>query len=318
MKTSTFFKLFPPPKFLNAPYAGIDISDDAVRCIQFAHVAGEYRVVKYATRPFPAGLVESGHIMDEAKVTAIVADLVRETGISFVKASLPEEKVYLFKTPVPNADSAVITQNIEFKLEENVPLSAADAIFCFEIIPGALADGKPVASVLVSPKKAVETYLDILTSAGLTVISFNMEAQALARSVIETHSTKTEMVVRIMSHKAGVYIVHQGVVCFSSTVAFGDDAMAIDVIRKEAKKVYDYWKDHGEGAKEVDHIVLCGVSKIVTGIGGDVIPLPISVEMGNVWKNIFSPDEYIPPISFGDSLDYAVAAGLAMPTEHFM
>jgi hypothetical protein len=92
----------------------------------------------------------------------------------------------------------------------------------------------------------------------------------------------------------------------------------VTVIRKEAKKVYDYWKDHGEGKKEVDRIVLCGVSATVASLGGDIVPVPIHVEMANVWRNAFSSDSYVPPITFEESLDYAVAAGLALPEEHFI
>ena len=310
MAMSTFFKLFPPPKFLNAPYAGISISDDAVRCIQFSQGSHGRVVAKHANKPLPRGIVEGGHIMDEVKLTDFIKEIVKELGISFVKAALPEEKVYLFKTQVPVGTSASITQNIEFKLEENVPMTAAEAIFCFEIIPGTLVDGKNTASVLVAPRKAVEAYLNVLTNAGLTVLSFEMVAQALEKSLIEKDSTKTTLLVHIMDFKAGIYIVHQGVVSFSSTVALGGD-MVTD-IRRETAKVYDYWSLHGEGKKEIDTVIMCGNKALTVGLTEHILPASVTIETANVWKNVFSGEGYIPPITMEESLDYAVAAGLAL------
>jgi Tfp pilus assembly PilM family ATPase len=310
MAMSTFFKLFPPPKFLNTSYAGVSISDDAVRCVQFVNGPHGRIVGKYANKPLPRGIVEGGHIMDEAKLTEIVKAIAKELGITFVKAALPEEKVYLFKTQVPNADSAAITQNIEFKLEENVPMPAAEAIFCFEIIPGTFVDGKNTASVLAAPRKAVDAYLNVLTGAGLTVLSFEMMAQALAKSLIPKDSTATSLIVHIMDTKAGIYIVHQGVVCFSSTISLADDL--VSTIHKETAKVYDYWSLHGEGKKEVDDVILCGKKALMPGVADNILPLPVAVDMANVWRNAFAGEDYIPPITFDESLDYAVAAGLAL------
>lgn len=316
MAMSTFFKIFPPPLFINAPYGGISISDDAVQCIQFSPTSHGQVISKYSNKALPPGIVEAGHVMDEARLTAFIAGIAKEHGLSFVKASLPEEKIYLFKTPIPaNADSAAIVQSIEFKLEENVPMPAAEAIFCFEAIPGTLVENKNTASVLVAPRKAVETYLNVLTNAGLTVLCFEMAAQALSKSIVEKDSQRTILIIHIMNHKAGVYVVHQGVVCFSSTIQLGDDA--IGNIHKEVMKVYDYWGQHGEGKKEIEAAIVCGASALAARFMEKNFPLPIHVELANVWQNIFSDKEYIPAVTFEESLEYAVAAGLAIPSEQF-
>ena len=271
MVMSTFFKIFPPPKFLNAPYAGISISDDAIQCIQFFSDPHGRFIDKHVNRPLPPGLVEAGHIMDEPKLTEIIKEVVKELGISFVKASLPEEKVYLFKTPVP------ITKN----------------------------------------STTIDAYLSVLTNAGLSVLSFEMVAQSLGKALIEPDSKRTVLIIHIMNRKAGMYVVHQGVVCFTSTVQLGDDHMAD--IRKEIVKVYDYWNLHGEGEKEIEVVIPCGKPSIALNLTEDVFPSPVIIETPNVWRNVplgQRGEEYVPPIPFDDSLDYAVAVGLAQGTPH--
>jgi hypothetical protein len=48
------------------------------------------------------------------------------------------------------------------------------------------------------------------------------------------------------------------------------------------------------------------VDEYVYGITG------IRTEVADVWQNVFSFDDYIPPINKTDSLDFVVAIGLAI------
>jgi Tfp pilus assembly PilM family ATPase len=321
MFTKTFFKLFPPPKFLNEPYAGIDISDGAVRCIQLAPGRGKSgkngnRVVeKYGLRLLPPGIVEAGFVKDKAKLIAVVAELARELNLDRVRSSLPEEEMYIFKASVPmKADRKTMAQTIEFKIEENVPLSAADAIFYFDTIPGteSPSTGTISTGVAVAPRKVVETYLDVLTGAGLTVISFEMQARALARAFMKKdHTSETVLIVYILKHKIGMYVIYDNVACFTSTIPRGDDiASSVSI---ETQKICDYWAERGEGRKEIDRIILSGQDALLPDLPHRIVSTPsIHADIANVWGNVFSGDSYIPPIPADEALDYAVAVGLAL------
>ncbi|MEK7213748.1 MAG: pilus assembly protein PilM [Patescibacteria group bacterium] len=313
MFTKTFFKLFPPPKFLNMKYAGLDISDDAVRCIEYSLSRHGYIVHCYGTKLLSSGIVDSGFIKNENELTRIVSELVKELKITTVKASLPEERMYLFKTKIPNnLNEDQIRQNIEFKLEENVPLSLSDAIFFFDLIPEATKDNKPYASVSVAPRELVDTYLSVLKSAGLNVISFEIQAKAIARSVVAHNSSETQIIVHLMDKKTGIYIVCGDVVCFTSTISWNKNS-DIKMLQNEVEKVYTYWVEHGEG-KPIVNIIISGHEALANDLNFHISPDPkISVEIAKIWQNAFSSDQYIPPVSYEDSLDYAIAAGLALP-----
>lgn len=313
MFTKTFFKLFPPPKFLNMKYAGLDISDDAVRCIEYSLSRHGYTVHCCGTRLLPSGIVDSGYIKNEKELTRIISELVKELKITTVKASLPEERMYLFKTEIPNnLNEDQIRQNIESKLEENVPLSLSDAIFFFDLIPEATKDNKPYASVSVAPRELVDTYLSVLKSADLDIISFEIQAKAIARAVVAHNSSETQMIVHLMDKKTGIYIVCGDVVCFTSTISW-DKNSDIKILQNEVEKVYTYWVEHGEG-KPIVNIIISGHEALTNDLNFHISPDPkISVEIAKVWQNAFSSDQYIPPISYEDSLDYAITAGLALP-----
>src|ERR1035437_9102907 len=113
MKSSSFFKLFPPPKFLEMPYAGIDISDLSVHCLMYHYIHQRLEIDRFGSRSLSKGIIEAGVIRDEKALTGIIKSLADELKITYVKASLPEERMYLFKTEVPDGTAVEIHENIE-------------------------------------------------------------------------------------------------------------------------------------------------------------------------------------------------------------
>lgn len=327
MLAQKFFKLFPPPKFLNIPYAGLDISDDAVRCVEYSDSRHGLAVHRYGAKILPPGVIEGGEIKDKKILQEAISSLAKELKIHVVKASLPEEKMYLFKTEAPSTNEKEIRQNIEFKLEENVPLSPAESIFFFDSIPKTIPkDSGNSISVSVAPRSLIISYLEIIKAAGITALSFEVQAKAIARSLVPGNSGEIEMIVYIMNNKTGIYIVCGGVVCFTSTVLWGnkmilnskDTKNAFDELKKKLEQVYIYWSEHGQGT--ISRIVFVGRGALTDGLLSecsagflDEKNKKILFEIGKVWQNAFSYDAYVPPIPYEDSLDYVVAAGLALP-----
>jgi len=324
MFTKTFFKLFPPPKYLNIPYAGIDISDDAIRCIEYTAGHHGYTLHRYGTRVLKPGIVDAGYIKDEKALILELTSLAQELKLTTVKASLPEERMYLFKTEVPDTNEDQIRQNIEFKLEENVPLSPADAIFFFDRLPEAMNnDSKSIVSVSVTPRELVHSYLNAFQAAGLTVVSFEIQAKAIARAVVPKDSNETQLIVHVMNSKTGLYVVSGGVVCFTSTIPWGgqlirnkkiaDISDDIFSLRHDIERVYTYWSEHG-GGQPIKSIIISGHDAIAISQISHLSPNPnIQLQVAHVWQNAFSGDHYVPKIAFEDSLDYAISAGLALP-----
>lgn len=322
MHTSVFFKIFPPPKFMVMKYAGLDISDDSIHCLQYASHPLGLTVGKHASMDVPAGLIDGGDIADEKKLIALLTEFDKKYDLTYVRVSLPEEKAYLFQTDVPNADIRTIEQNIEFKLEENVPLSPADAVFYFDLIGPASTVGLLRASVSVVPRTYIEHYISILQSAGIFPIAFEVAPRSLARALVAPGSQEVQLFVHIMNRKTGIYIVSGNTVSFTSTVSWGshsteDTAPATYVsnISREINRVHSYWLSRGTG-QPLSQIVLIGkgAAEYQPAFQNVITGTSIPVHVANIWHNAFNIDRYVPPVSREDSLDYGVAAGLALPS----
>jgi len=300
-------------------HAGLDISDDYIRCLTYSGNFPDLKIHSSATMAVPVGVIEGGDVKDPKVFEELLTTFNKEQGLSYVKVSIPEEKAYLFQTDVAGSDPRSIAQNIEFKLEENVPLAAGDAVFYFDILPVSVTGGTLRASVSVVPREYVEMIVASLRRAGMAPVAFEVVPKAIARAVVPVEDESTTMLVHIMNNKTGVYIVSAGVVCFTSTVSWGGrnstgkETENAEVLIKEIERFNDYWSSHGLDTAEIKKIILLGNEAPVfeNKIKNAFVRSGINISVAEVWKNAFSLDRYIPSISRADSLDYAVTAGLA-------
>lgn len=316
MHSSIFFKIFPPPKFLLMPHAGVDVSDDSITFVEYSRPIGERYITKYGIVPLPPGIVEGGDIKDEEKLVKILSDMARTNNISYAKLSIPEEKAYLFEVEVPYGDMRTISQNIEFKLEENIPLSAADAVFAFDVL---IKDhgGPWHASVSAVPRTYIEHMMNVFNRAGITPISFETAPRAISR-VISGNIDGNTLLVHPMRHKTGVYIISQGAVGFTSTLSGGfddiDSVSYLDSLSAEISRVNTYWntKSENDGSPLKQIIVVGHDAEKVSSVLRTKISDQLPVDVVNIWHSILNTQKYVPPILKKDSYEYAGAAGLAI------
>lgn len=320
MSHQSIFDHFPPPKFLDIPYVGISVSDTFIRAIQFIKKNGKLHLGKYAERPLPAGAVVSGSINNRDEVIHVLEGMKKEIGIEHAKVSLPEEKAYLFTTKIPIIASQDIRSAIEFKMEENVPVPTSELIFDYEIPdPNAHPDHMNVV-VSSLPVSVVDVYTQTVYDSGILLLSLEIESQAMARALISPNNIGTTLIINWTKEKIGLYVAYRRVVHFTSTVSTGD--MSDDImtaLSAEINKLFTYWhllkENVGVDNKKISQIILCGEN-----IPPEVVPY-ISAHnktptiLGNVWTNAFDVHQNVPEISFADSLRYAPAIGLALPSD---
>ena len=316
MHQSLFFKLFPPPNFLLMPHAGIDISDDAISFLEYSRPVGDRVIIKHGRFPLPSGVVEYGDIKDDAQFVSILTKIVHDNDLLYAKVSIPEEKAYLFETEIPYGDFNVISQNIEFKLEENIPIAAQDTVFAFDLLSGDHA--KPWrASVSAVPRMYIERMTSLLGQAGITSVAFETVPRALAR-IVSYAGGEDLVIIHVMDHKTGVYVISEQAVGFTSTIGSGfvesDMSAYTDALAAEVRRVYSYWlgKTQNESSSIKKVIVVGRNSEDVVIDLHDKVSDVVSVEAALMWRSTLDMTRYVPPIDKADSFYYGPAAGLAL------
>ncbi len=324
MIAQSFLKLFPPPEFLLMDHAGLEISDDAIRCLSYKDSFGDRKVRDFMSVDLPKGLLIGGDTVNMDALRSELRKFKEKARLSYVKVSIPEEKAYLFQTNVPLSDMGSIHQNIESKLEENIPLLARDAVFNFDLFPATGTD-EIRASVSVVPRTYIEKMLDLLHSVGLRPIAFEIVPRSLGQVLSKAHDNKTVMTVHVMDQKIGIYIVSSGVVIFASTASkdpMGPSATprtsVEDTIAKEITRVYQYWISRSDSVAIQDILLVGqGAETYESGVRDAIAGLSLNIVIPDIWQNIYNKGgdpkgNVLPPISKEESLAYAVVAGLAL------
>jgi len=339
MKASILLDLFPVPKFLAMKTAGLSFSDDRVQFVKFKSSKHGLSVDFYGEKPIPAGVIVGGFVEKPDVLTGIVASIQKEHKLDLVEASLPEEKSYPFKAEVPRVNPKDLRSSVEFVIPDNVPFKTSEVVFDFAVLGDGKAENHLSVVVSVLPEKVVDIYTEVLHKAGILPVSFEVDSQAVAKSVVKVGDKKTYLVVNIMKKKIGFYIVEGGLVHFSSTIGTDDfpeipmttmvkDDSSVTELKdekitiplqqllRETKKIITYWNTHKEAKSGIliEEILVCGRDG-ATAETADFLAnnLELPVEVANVWANVFSLDEQIPDIPKAEALQYAAAIGLALP-----
>lgn len=322
MNLKKIFKEFPAPKFLDLPFAGISITDTAIRCVSFYKKNGVLHLGDHIEKPLTPGVFVGGQINNQDEIVNVLSEIKKNIKFTHVKMSLPEEKAYLFTAKIPLVDSKEIRSAVESKMEENVPVSPMELTFDYKLFPRAEKD---LLDVVVSalPITLIDTYVELAEKSGFELLSLEMESQAITRAVIAPGVTKTVLIVNFGLDKVGLYVAVDRVVRFTSTISTkGEFANNPQYLVQEIKKLYTYWHTLKENIdkpeRQISSILVCGegIQKDAVSYIGSHTKTPTS--MANVWTNVFDINKSIPEISYDDSMKYAPAIGLALPSKNLI
>lgn len=248
-----------------APSFGLDISDQSLKFVELIPVKNGVRVGRHGERKLPVGIIESGKIKDPKKLQEALLVLRKEEGLRFVRVSLPEEQVYLFRLRLEKSGLENVREGIELSLEEHIPIPAQDAIFDYDLLNQDA--GSLEVQVAAIPKNIIENYLAVFRESLISVQSFELEAQAISRAVIKKGDLDTCMIVDFGQTRTGIFIVSRGVVVFTSTLDIGGVSLnnmikkSFNISDEEAEKMKrDFGLQRNIENKEIFSVLLNSVS----------------------------------------------------------
>ncbi|MEK7113702.1 MAG: pilus assembly protein PilM [Patescibacteria group bacterium] len=265
MLKDLYNRFFPIPQFLAMPSFGLDISDESIKYIELLRVKDGIKLGHYGEVRIPAGIIESGKIKDQRGVERILLSLKKKEGMKSVRVSLPEEQIYLFNLNLNKSGLESIREGIELSLEEYIPIPAQEVIFDYDILSEDNQNLKLQVGAI--SKNTIEEYLSVFKDAGIDALSFELEADPLARCVIKKEDSSTYMIVDYGKRRTGIFIVSKGVVLFTSTLDVGGATLTgliekdLNISNKEAeKKKLENGLRNDEPNKEIFLALLKGVS----------------------------------------------------------
>ena len=265
MSQYAFSRFFPTPDLLSVTSFGLDISDESIKFIELILTRDGIKAGRHGERAIPPGVVEAGKIENTRQLEEILIALRKEEGVRSVRVSLPEQQVYLYKFRLEKEGVESIRESIELSLEEHIPVPAEDAIFDYEVV----SENSKFLEIQVAaiPRNVIESYLVVFKNAGISVQSFELEAQAIMRSVIKKGDKDTYMIVDFGEKRTGIFIVSAGVGVFTSTLDIGGFTLnsmlqkSFNITHEQAEKMkFEYGLQRNTDNKDIFPVLLNSVS----------------------------------------------------------
>ena len=231
-----FVSAFPPVNYLRLPTVGVDISDTSLKYVQFQpdpRTGRGLRLRQWGDIDVPPNVISRGEITDPKILAEKMQEVHQQTGVSYVRVSLPEEKAYLFETDIKrDLEPSKIRGLLEFRLEENVPIAPRDAYFDYHIFDHRQDTESLTVSVTVYDRETIDRYYEVCERSGVKPLSFEVEAQAIARASVPPNDPGTYLIVDFGKTRTGIGIVHRGILTYTSTIDIGGKELSAALRRQ--------------------------------------------------------------------------------------
>jgi len=222
---SQILKLTDP--FLRLPVAGLDISDRTMKYLAFKEKRGRIDFEFWGEIEIPEGIIENGEIKKEGEMINLLRAWLAKEGrkmrFKFAAVSLPEEKSFLRLLQLPKVKKEEIGGAIRWEIEANIPLAPEELIYDYEVFepPEKYLDHLDVV-VTAFPKLLVESYVRVLSQAGIKLYSFELESQAIMRAIFPSTTEQKPIIVLDLGRQRSSIIIFSGsTIIFTRTLEVG-------------------------------------------------------------------------------------------------
>ncbi len=347
IKRDSFLKFFPIPDYLQFPAVGFDVSDGSVKFVELQRDGDSLSVGKFGVRPFSGDLTGTLSSIQKNFGFEMVNVSISEEESYFVRIRLPfikpeevrdaielqidsyipysarevEFDYQILKTdPRLNGyidvNIGVLPKKIVnrylsiFKQANLMPTSLM--IEAEAILRAAVPRGSKDVLMIVNIGR-INTVLSIVARGAVWFsYTFKLGGDFLLKRLGETCALSEEDALKAKNEK--------GLINSSDNQdVFGCLLPMIGSIRDEISKHCKYWSEHrkefliAEGIDDINKIVVCGSQAVIPGLTSYLSgALGLKVVSANPWVNIFNFDQYVPPITQKDSMEYVTAIGLAL------
>jgi len=239
---------------------GLDISDLSLKIVQLEKYKHKINIQALSQIDLPKGIIDNGIIKDKDTAIKLLKKLINkpkfgDINSSNVVACLPEPKTYI-KLIETNKTPNNINDIIENEIEKNIPISIDEMYYDWQLINK--FQNKDLILIGAASKKIVDSYVDFLHSAQLSISAFEIESTAICRSLlIEENYNKTKQlpknycIIDIGAARSSLVIYSQNTIILSVSIPIsGNEAT------EKIAKTLEIKKDQAEKAK-----IICGLDK---------------------------------------------------------
>lgn len=332
-------------------YLGINIGSSSIKIVELKNNNNKLNLLTYG---FSENVFNENNDLHKSREYAIgiLQEILKKAKIKSRNAvvSLPTSSIFSSIISLPNIEENEIALAVEAQAKKIIPLPIEE----MEIDWKKISSDKNDIKILLTcaPKTLIKQYVDIISEAGINLMSIETEIFALTKALIGNDQSSI-MIVEIGANTTDIFIIFQGVPVLSRSINVGgflitkaiSSVLQINIHRAEQFK-YDASIESLQSNKNIPAEIIIEtinpiineikymlrlfqdrnnktVNKIILSGGSSFIPnftnylskiLNVNVVIGDPWFRINYPVE-LKPILFEIGPRLSVAIGLAMTHE---
>jgi len=168
---------------------GLDISTNSVKVTELSLGRGSPVLSNLGIVHIPEGVIRDGEVEDGVTLAEAIKELWGQAGIKDrqVTLGIANQKVIVRPIELPYMEKEELDSALRFQVQEFIPIPIEDAILDFDIIEEFMtAEEERMLTVLLvaAHKDMIQTFIEVLRSAGLSLAAIDLKAFALPRSLI--------------------------------------------------------------------------------------------------------------------------------------
>lgn len=189
---------------------GLDISDQAIRLVQFGWRRKSVVITAYNELALPAGCLVKGEIKQASVFVSALEKLIK-TRIGNGRLSqkaivvLPESETFMKNICIETADETELPEKIREVLPQNLPLDINEIYWDWQEIN----KNKNSHQVIIgaSPKLIVNDYLKVISRAGIIPVVLEIEAAAISHLLLDHNKDKEpQIIIDIGLNRTGLFL----------------------------------------------------------------------------------------------------------------
>jgi type IV pilus assembly protein PilM len=335
---------------------GLDISDHSIKLVQLTR-SRPHRLLAHCWHPIPDGVMTKGVIVNDKGLRQALVEIFARCRISprvrdAMVVSIPETQSFLRVVEIPVMAEDEVDEAVQWEVAQHIPFGLENVYIDWQPLTTShsATPGRMEVLVGAAQKQVIDPLYAALHQLKVDVAAFELESQAIVRSLISTELRQRQglLIIDLGASATNVVIHDHGTIRFTASLQRGTKQFlsvlapqqqagiegpphelgadlagigqqlqpAYEGLVQEIRGIVEFYNSI-DAQHEVREIVLTG--------GGSNLPqldavFPkyfdnVLVQRGNPWLAILPPGKAKqPPMTLQESVHFTTALGLALRT----
>lgn len=268
-----------PLFYKQKPLLAIDIGSSTVKVVQLKGERKKVGVSGYGYADFDHSAIENGVIVKPELIKKSLKPLLDQVVIGKLTTdkavtSIPTSHAYTRVVSLPGVEGSDLNTAIQLEAEQYVPLPADQIYLDHTIISTPTEKNNETVAVMVaSPKKIVDSYLDLFDQLGLQVEIIEPSLFSIMRAVNHANpSDSAKIIIDFGSDSSDLAIFDQSVE-LTSTVSMGGNHITdiiTETLQVDRKKAEEIKARFGIAKSKYQEKISPALTPVLSSLAGEV------------------------------------------------